>query len=283
MHEERPRHDVVKLPRFQRQLVDWLDLNTGHPFYMIFEVDVTSARRYVREIRSRTGRPLSLTAFISSCFAAAIAENRMLQAYKKGRRRIAVFEDVDLAIAVEHNLEGAKIPLPAIVRRADQMSPLEIDDAIREARAGQADQAWALRWLGPWLLLPSFLRRFILRRLLANPIRRKRLTGTAMVSASGMFAHGAGWGISPPSYTVSLLTGSLAKKPYVVNESLQTREILGITMCFDHDIVDGAVATRFAQRFKEMIEDCRQLRAAVEAPPSDSEMTKASAAKTAIA
>jgi len=253
-------HEVVKLPRFQRQMVDWLDLNTRHPVYMIFEVDVTEARHLIRETRNRTGKPLSFTAYVASCFAAAIAENRLLQAYKKGRRKIVIFDDIDIAVAVERDLEGYKIPLPTIVRSAERLSPLEIDAVIRQARQGETPQAWAQRWLGPWLLLPSPVRLFILRRLLANPLRRKRIAGTAMISAAGMFGRGAGWGITPPSYSVSLLTGSLMTKACVVGDAIVPREILGLTISFDHDIVDGAVAARFAQRFKEIIEDCRKLR-----------------------
>lgn len=263
---------VVKLPRFQRQMIDWLDLNTRHPVFIVCEVDVTEARQLIRDFRNRTGRPLSLTAYITSFFASAIAENRMVQAYKAGRRKIAIFEDVDVAMVVERDIQGFKIPLPAVVRSAERLSPADIDAEIRLARHGDTPQAWAQPLLGPWLLLPSIVRRFVLRRLLANPRRRKKITGTTMVSAAGMFGHGAGWGITPPSYTISLVTGSLIRKPCVVGDGIEPREILGLTIAFDHDIVDGAVGARFAQRFKEMIEDCRTLR------PLDDDSAQASTA-----
>ncbi len=35
---------------------------------------------------------------------------------------------------------------------------------------------------------------------------------------------------------------------------LKIREYPSVTVCFDHDIIDGAPAARFAQRFKELIE-----------------------------
>lgn len=251
---------ILSLPRFQRQMIDWLDLNTSHPVYIICEVDITEARATIRAARNHNRKPLSLNAYLSACFAAAIAENKLVQAFRKGRAGIAIFDEVDLAIPVERELEGFKIPLPIIVRDCQRLTPWEIDEQIRRARSEELPQAWAFRWLGPWLLLPSPARRFILRRLLANPIRRKRMTGTAMVSAPGMFGHGAGWGVTPPSYTVFLLIGSITKKPMAIGDGIETREVLGLTICFDHDIVDGAVGARFAQRLKEIIEDVRLLK-----------------------
>jgi pyruvate/2-oxoglutarate dehydrogenase complex dihydrolipoamide acyltransferase (E2) component len=40
----------------------------------------------------------------------------------------------------------------------------------------------------------------------------------------------------------------------VVDGQIEIRELLNVTVSFDHDIVDGAPAARFTQRFKELIE-----------------------------
>ena len=74
-----------------------------------------------------------------------------------------------------------------------------------------------------------------------------------MVSAAGMFGVGPAWGISPPSYSVSLIFGALTKRADRAGFG-QQRESLCLTICVDHDVVDGAVAARFGQRFKELIE-----------------------------
>ncbi|MFC2023665.1 2-oxo acid dehydrogenase subunit E2 [Chloroflexota bacterium] len=42
--------------------------------------------------------------------------------------------------------------------------------------------------------------------------------------------------------------------PLVVDGQVEIRERLSVTVSFDHDIIDGAPAARFTQRFKEMIE-----------------------------
>ena len=144
--------------------------------------------------------------------------------------------------------------MPSIIRGTERLTPFEIEAHIREARTGEVPQAWAERWLGIWLLLPAPVRRFILRRILANPFRRRRIEGTTMVSNANMWGRGSGWGISPPSYTASLLTGTLCRKPIAVGTEVLVHEMLGLTLCFDHDVVDGAVGVRFSQRLKELIE-----------------------------
>jgi pyruvate/2-oxoglutarate dehydrogenase complex dihydrolipoamide acyltransferase (E2) component len=46
----------------------------------------------------------------------------------------------------------------------------------------------------------------------------------------------------------------MAHKPAVVDGCIEIREFLSVTLTFDHDVVDGAPAARFAQRFAELIE-----------------------------
>jgi pyruvate/2-oxoglutarate dehydrogenase complex dihydrolipoamide acyltransferase (E2) component len=253
------RYTIVTLPQFQRQMVDWLDMNTKHPVFMLVEVDVTDVRVRIRSYRSYSHQPLSLNAYITGCFAHVLSLHPELQAYKKGRKRVVIFTEVDVALLVERDIGNQRVPLPSLIRSADKLSLAEIDTAIREARSAETPQAWAEGWLGVWLMFPASLRRFILRRILANPFRRKRMTGTTMVSAAGMFGRGTGWGITPPSYTISLVTGSLSQKACVIDGRIEPREILGLTVGFDHDLVNGAVAARFAQRFKTSIESCHLL------------------------
>lgn len=40
----------------------------------------------------------------------------------------------------------------------------------------------------------------------------------------------------------------------VVDDAVEIREVVSLTLGFDHDIVDGVPAVRFAKRLKERIE-----------------------------
>jgi len=49
--------------------------------------------------------------------------------------------------------------------------------------------------------------------------------------------------------------GKVRKKPVVINDEIVAREILPVTLCFDHRIADGAQAARFVNDLKRMLEN----------------------------
>lgn len=51
-----------------------------------------------------------------------------------------------------------------------------------------------------------------------------------------------------------MIVGGIARKPVVVQDRIEPREVLSLTVAFDHDVVDGAPAARFTERLKELIE-----------------------------
>jgi pyruvate/2-oxoglutarate dehydrogenase complex dihydrolipoamide acyltransferase (E2) component len=69
-----------------------------------------------------------------------------------------------------------------------------------------------------------------------------------------MFGEGGGWGIGTSVHTVQLLVGGIDEKPGVVDGRVEPRELLSVTLSFDHDVVDGAPAARFASRLQELVE-----------------------------
>ncbi|NVM46860.1 MAG: 2-oxo acid dehydrogenase subunit E2 [Candidatus Lokiarchaeota archaeon] len=48
--------------------------------------------------------------------------------------------------------------------------------------------------------------------------------------------------------------GAITKKPSVIEDKIEIREILHTTILFDHDIIDGAPAARFSAKLKVLIE-----------------------------
>lgn len=252
---------VVPVALAQRQIGDLLDLAARrHVMHALLELDITDARRAIREQRAETGEPLSFTAFVVACLARAIDEDKTLNAHRKGKRELVLFDDVDVTVLVERTVEGAKIPMPHIVRAANRKSPAQISREISGAVVGAVPYARARRWLPLWLLVPGVIRRAVLSRVLADPRRRRRLSGTTFVSAVGMFGHGTAWGIpQAENYTLGLTVGGIARKPGLVKvdagERIEPREFLSLTLSIDHEIVEGAPAARFTNRLKELIED----------------------------
>lgn len=113
-------------------------------------------------------------------------------------------------------------------------------------------------WLRVGLLLPWPLSTLFIA-LLRAAIRRDPTivvaqAGTVGVTAVGMFGQRSGWGLTPPMHSLFLVVGGIARKPAMVEDRIEPREILSLTVGFDHDVVDGAPAARFVQRLVELIE-----------------------------
>jgi pyruvate/2-oxoglutarate dehydrogenase complex dihydrolipoamide acyltransferase (E2) component len=250
----------VPYPRYQHEQIEWLDLmQRRHTVHGLLECDVTEARRLIRERRAATGEALSLTAYLVACFARAIAADPGVQAYRLGRDRLIVFDDVDVTVLVESDVEGARIPVPHIVRAAQRKTAASISREIRAAQSKPVPYGRARSALRFWLWLPRPLRVAFWRLFLADPRRRKRFTGTAVVTSVGMFGRGTAWAIPMIDHTIGLAVGGIDRRPGLVHdvvtgaETVATREYLALTVSVDHDVVDGAPAARFAMRLKDLI------------------------------
>ena len=264
---------VEPFPLAQHQMVDWLGLmHRQHTVHALLEVDVTDARRAIREHRARTGEGLSFTAFVVGNLARAVDEDRRMHAYRRGRSRLVLFDEVDVTVLVETRVEGARIPFPHIVRAANRKTLDQIHAKIRAAQAAGAPYAAGRRWLPLWLLVPRFLRERLWAMVLADPRRRKRLTGTVAVTSIGMFGRGTAWAIPLTGYSLCLTVGGISRKPGVVGgrsgeadgggrvERIEVREMLAVTVSVDHDVIDGAPAARFGVRLAELLEGAAGLR-----------------------
>jgi hypothetical protein len=103
-------------------------------------------------------------------------------------------------------------------------------------------------------IIPRFLRRALMALLTLSPVWMKRLRGTVAVTSVGMFGRGAGWAITAPTHSLVVAVGSISEKPGVVDGRIEPREILHLTLSFDHAAVDGAPAARFSARLVSLIE-----------------------------
>jgi pyruvate/2-oxoglutarate dehydrogenase complex dihydrolipoamide acyltransferase (E2) component len=50
-----------------------------------------------------------------------------------------------------------------------------------------------------------------------------------------------------------VVVGGLSKRPRVVGERIEVREVLDLTVTIDHNIVDGAPATRFGADLRKLL------------------------------
>jgi pyruvate/2-oxoglutarate dehydrogenase complex dihydrolipoamide acyltransferase (E2) component len=224
----------------------------------LLEVDVTGARAMLRDYQTRTGDPLSFTAFVIACVATAVDENKAVHALRLGSSRVILFADVDVLTWVERDAGGQRIILPYIFRAANHKTVDQIHGEIRTAQVQDLSKsvdggAKALERLPAWLYPAYFwVSTRIGRR---YPQQWKKNWGTVTVSAVGMFGKGAGWGVPPSTPSLCWITlGGIAQQRSDVNGQTGIREYLSLTVSFDHNMIDGAPAARFTQRLKELIE-----------------------------
>jgi hypothetical protein len=247
---------TIPYPPVQHQGVDWASImKRQHTIHGMIELDVTAARRAIHRRRQASGEPLSFTALLVTSFAHVIGEDTSLQAYRKGKSRVVEFADVDVAVLVEHIIEGHRVPVPHIVRAANRKAPSEVDSEIRSAQGDNDPYGRARRFAWLWLALPAIVRRFALTRLLANPHRRKKYTGTAAVTALSMFGKGTGWGIPFVSHSICLTVGGVGRRPGLGPDGkIEPRQMVCLTISVDHDVVNGAPLARFISRFRKSVE-----------------------------
>src|SRR5664279_2147496 len=214
--------------------------------YGLFEIDVTEARRLIHAYKARTGDDFSFTAFLIYCVALAVDEHKEVHAQRQGRQLI-IFDDVDITTQIEHEVDGEKVVSACILRAANHKTARQIHDEIRAAQRQHVTVKTPLagmpRWLSAAERLPAFLRRMILRRMLGNPFLMRQLGGTVNLTAVGMVGKGGGWGISIAETSLAVAVGGIEEKVKVVDGQFCAREMLSITLGFDHDVIDGAPAT----------------------------------------
>jgi 2-oxoacid dehydrogenases acyltransferase (catalytic domain) len=260
--KQRPaKYQVVDIPSARQDTPNFLDMFWWrHIMYGLLEVDVTIVRQFIAEQKKLTGEALSFTGYLAFCLARAVDEDKSVQAYLKGRKKLIIFDDVDVGITVERQLNGKRAPAGHVIRGANHKTYMEIHQEIRDVQKQPAPQNKGLpRWFRVFLLLPWPVPKLFIALMTAG--RRQdpdrfmvSIGGTVGITAVGMFGHKGGWGITPPVHSLGLIVGGIAWKPAVVDDHIEPREMLSLTVAFDHDVVDGAPAARFVQRLVELIE-----------------------------
>jgi pyruvate/2-oxoglutarate dehydrogenase complex dihydrolipoamide acyltransferase (E2) component len=254
-------YQVVDLSPGRRIWINTLELSwPAHAIYGLLEVDVTTARQIIAEHKARTGESLSFTAFLAVCTACAVEEHKEVQACLKGRRQLVMFDDVNIGLMVEHKAGGKGALMGHVIERANRKTYLEISEEIRSVQSTPVPTGRGMpSWFRSAMLLPWPLSRLVMAFLRANrrrdPMSFVSMGGTVAITSVGMFGGGhSGWGLTPTPQPLGLVVGGISWKPAVVEGQIEPREILNLTVMFDHDVVDGAPATRFTRRLVELIE-----------------------------
>jgi pyruvate/2-oxoglutarate dehydrogenase complex dihydrolipoamide acyltransferase (E2) component len=228
--------------------------NTIH---CISEVDITQPRHLIKEHFEKTGEKLSITAYIVTCLARVIKQYPQFNSFIKGSSLI-MLDDVTISVLIERDMSGEKTPEPLGIRHAQEKSLREIHNEIREAKRQQDHKLGSLSGI-TWLrFIPDFLLMTFIRIADKN-LYMAQVYGKVAVTAIGMFSKEALWFIPHGSATVLLTVGSISQKVVEIDGNFVSREHLCLTASFDHNIVDGAPASRFMNQLMEAIKSGKLL------------------------
>jgi pyruvate/2-oxoglutarate dehydrogenase complex dihydrolipoamide acyltransferase (E2) component len=227
------------------------------PMHGLLEVDVTEARRMLGE----HDPPLSMTAFVVASVARAAAAHPEVHAYRDWRGRLVQHRHVDVQTLVEVPTGQGPFGLVHVVRDADVRSVPEISRELRAVKRdpGSTATGRAVERLAPVAgripgLFPAMF------AVMNRSVRVHLQTGTVQVTAVGMFAGGGGFAIAPPTLaSLSVVIGGISERPRAVDGRVLVRDVLDLTVTIDHNVVDGAPATRFGAELRRSMTDPRHL------------------------
>ncbi|NLW91261.1 MAG: dehydrogenase [Syntrophomonadaceae bacterium] len=232
-----------------------------HHIKALIELDVTEARKMIRE-KKKQNPNISFNSWIIKCISKTVEEYKDIHSIRKGKRKKVLFDDVDISIMIEREIQGEKVPLPYVIRKTNEKS---ISEIFEEIKAGQSQ---SIKGEGNYVLgekkngymmklyyfMPDFVRKIVWRKIIGSPFFTKQNMGTVIITSVGMVGKINGWIIPTSVHPLSFGIGSIIKKPGVIDDKIVVRDYLYMTVSVDHDVIDGAPAVRALSRLTKLIE-----------------------------
>ena len=259
---EANNHEIVSFPTSRLATIDIGAAAFGkHHICALIEFDVTKAREKIRQLADE-GDKISFNAWVIKCIGEAISENKLIHGIRKGKREIIIFDDIDISIMVEREVDGEKVPLPYVIRKVNGKNIREISTEIEAAKKQliKGEENYVLGEsknnliMKSYYALPGFIRSFFWQQAIKRPFLVKHNMGTVMITSVGMMGEVHGWVIPTSLHPLCFAIGSIVKKPGVVNDQIEIREVLYLTALVDHDVIDGAPAIRSLTYLKKLVE-----------------------------
>lgn len=207
------------------------------------EVDISEPRNLIKGHFERTGEKLSMTAYIVACLSHVLKDYPQFNSFIKGRKLI-LLDDVTISVLIEREIAGENVPEPIAIRQSQKKTYYQIHKEITEAKQKQTNQLGSLSGKTWIRFIPGFLLTLFIRVADKN-IRMGLMYGKIAVTAVGIYSKEPFWFIPHGTATVLATVGSISKKVIEIDDRFEAREHLCLTVSFDHNIVDGAPASRF--------------------------------------
>jgi pyruvate dehydrogenase E2 component (dihydrolipoamide acetyltransferase) len=196
---------------------------TAPHFYVSMDIDMTAVSRLRAEWKDRGENSVpSINDFILHTCARALKDFPSLNSTYT-EQGIMMHADINIGTAVALE-EGLVVP---VIRNADRLSLVEL---VRQSRElidkAQKKKLFPLDYEG----------------------------GTFTVSNLGMFGADSFIAIINPPQCAILAVGRVAPRVVAEGDAIAIRSLMTATLSADHRVVDGAVAARFLQEVRRLLE-----------------------------
>ena len=99
-----------------------------HHVRALLEVDVSDARNKIK-LNRRSGNKASFIAWLIKLIADCVALHPPINGINRpGKNKVLVFSDVDVSRVIEKEVKGTRVPLPYVIKKADQKTVYQIAD-----------------------------------------------------------------------------------------------------------------------------------------------------------
>lgn len=248
-------HRIEPFPQTRNLILDIVHEGLKkHTIHATFDADVTDFLEWRVQRRREGGEACSLTTFVTSCFARVVGEHPEIQAYRAGLgKKLVIFDDVDVLMVVEKELDGGKIPWFYTIRACNRKSAIELDRAISSKKDEGLHESRRSREIQWYTRQPVFVRRLLWLFPRHNPFVLKYFAGTVAVTSFGAYTKGQMAGLPITPMTLTLAIGSVDTKVEYRNGAAVERKIIKLTVSADHEIVDGAPGARLIRQLRKLI------------------------------
>ena len=214
---------VVKMDSMRKMIAEHMVRSkaTSPHVYSVAEVDVTNIAKWRKANQStflgREGFKLSFTPFFLEAVVKGLMEYPQINASVENDN-IILKRDINLGCAVALGKDGMGGLIVPVIKNADQLNLTGIARALTD---------------------------------IATRARNKKLTpddvqgGTFTVTNPGIFGNTISFPIISQPQLAILSLGAIKKRPVVVNNAIAIRDIVMVTLSYDHRAIDGATGGQY--------------------------------------
>ncbi|MFQ6112906.1 MAG: dihydrolipoamide acetyltransferase family protein [bacterium] len=217
------RIEIIPMDHMRKSIAAHMvqSVQTSPHVFAVSEADMTHLVRFrekhKEEFQKKEGFKLTYMPFIIDACAKSLRDFPLVNSSVKDDKIVRKkYINIGVAVALENN--GLIVP---VIKNVDGLNLLGI------ARAGH-----------------DLAQRARTRKLKPDEVQ----DGTFSITNMGVFGSLMGLPIINQPQVAILGVGAIQKRPIVMNEAIAIRDMMYISLSFDHRIVDGALAGQFLER-----------------------------------